>query len=78
VKAIVISSERLRREAQVFMLCVVSALCVNALSIAYYETSWVELITSFPITFLLSIVAYLSSLVVRGLSTFFFRRRDSA
>jgi hypothetical protein len=72
MKDIVITRAQIRLEGQRFGLCVLGAFLMNALSIIYFQTHWVELVTTLPITFALAGVLYLFSIVFRSMRWLFY------
>ena len=67
MRDITITTERMRGEARIFGLCGGVALSVNALSILFYDTSWIELVTTLHVTFALAVAFYFGSVAGRGL-----------
>jgi hypothetical protein len=66
MRDVTITSARIRNEARAFGLCGGAALSANTLSILYYGTSWVELVTTLHVTFAVAVVFYFVYAAGRG------------
>ena len=75
---VTITKARLRTEGRVFGFCGGIALSVNALSILYYETRWIELVTTLHVTIGLTILFYFASVAGRSLIGFAVNRHPAA
>jgi len=58
MKDVLISGRRIAREIQIFLVCFVLALAVNAYAIHEYNTQWKELLTTLHITLAVAIILY--------------------
>ena len=58
MKDLVISRQRLRREAWVLLGCIVLACLTNACAIIAYKTNWSELLTAWQVTLGLALGLY--------------------
>ncbi|MDE3148642.1 MAG: hypothetical protein KGL37_04165 [Acidobacteriota bacterium] len=67
MKDIVISWQRILRESQIFIGCLLAALAVNAYSIVRFKTHWTELFTTFHITLAIAAIFFVLLALVRGI-----------
>jgi len=65
MKDIVITQPQIKKEAQRWGLCFLIALSINALSIVYFKTHWIELVTSLHVTFGIACILYFLSILIR-------------
>ena len=65
MKDIHIPGEVIRRELLIFIGCFLIAVVMNAGSIAYYQTNWIELITALDVTIVIACIMYVVFGIVR-------------
>ena len=72
MKDLIISGRRSTRELRVLLICFVMALLINAGTIVFYKTEWKELLTTLPVTAVVTLALYGLSvvfrLIVRGIA----------
>lgn len=68
MKDLIISGQRLQREALIFAGCLVVALGVNVYSILRFKTEWKELFTTLPITLCVALAFYAGLALLRALT----------
>ncbi len=62
-----------KRELKLLVISLIIAFLLNVFSIIIFNTKWIELLTTFHITILLTVVIYGLSIVLRGIYYFFMR-----
>ncbi|HUX28753.1 MAG TPA: hypothetical protein VMV39_08190 [Terracidiphilus sp.] len=67
MKDIVISRQRILRESQIFLGCLLVAFAVNAYSIVRFKTHWTELFTTFHITLAIAAILFVLLAVLRSI-----------
>lgn len=65
MKDIRIPGAVIRREFLILIGCFLIAVVLNAGSIAYYQTNWIELITALDVTFVIACIMYVLFGIVR-------------
>ena len=68
MRDIVISQQRIRRELQIFIVCILVALAVNVYSIVHFKTHWTELFTTFHITLAVAAALFVLLALLRGIA----------
>jgi hypothetical protein len=67
MKDVVIKAKRIKIELWIFLLCLIITNAVNIYSIIKYGVNRSELYTQLPVVFLLALILYAVSLIIRGL-----------
>ena len=65
MKDIVIKNKSIVKELKIFFLIFIAIFTVNFLSILYFKTKWIELLTTLHITLVFSFVFYAISGIIR-------------
>ncbi len=65
MKDIVISGKRIKTELLMLLYCYIAANLVNAFSIIYYKTEWVEMLIWQRFILFIAFLFYLGTVVVR-------------
>ena len=68
MRDIVISQQHIRRELQIFFVCILVALAVNVYSIVHFKTHWTELFTTFHITLAVAAALFVLLALLRGIA----------
>ena len=66
MKDIVITSKRIRKERNAYLLCFVGACLINVAAIIGYGRPWIELVSQIGYVFFISLFLYACSIGVRG------------
>lgn len=59
MKDIVITSQMIRRERNIYLLCFLLAFAINIVAIVVYERSWTEMFSQLGYVFVISIFIYI-------------------
>lgn len=65
MKDIVITAKRIKKEFATFIICLLICILANVGAILYYNSEWIELLTSLHYVLIATIFVYLSAVVIR-------------
>jgi len=71
MKDIIIPGKRIKKELLILLYCYIVANLVNAFSIVYYKTEWVEMITWQRFVLLIAFLFYLVTVIFRLIFSLF-------
>lgn len=65
MKDIVITSQKIKRERNIYLVCLLAAVAINIGAIIAYERPWMEMFTQIGYVFVVSLFIYLILCLVR-------------
>lgn len=67
MKGITITGSDVKREFLIWLATLFVAIGINIYAIIFFDGNWSEIYTQFPIVLVISVVLYLSLVIVRGI-----------
>ena len=78
MKDIIITSQKIRRERNIYIVCFIVSFIINIVAVCIYTRPWVELLSQIGYVFVISIFIYLviwiPRILFRGIMRLFHKR----